>query len=142
MAATGLVTPGRFVVLTGGRHAGKKAIVLQAYPDPTDSRKYPHAVVLGIDKAPKPLKKEMSDQELVKKTQIKCFVKTINFNHLLLTRHVMKDDDFWAKANVADVITSMADPAQKKACLDNLASMLRQKYLNNRVPWFFKTLKF
>ena len=84
----------------------------------------------------------MTQEQLVKKTQIKCFVKTVNCNHVLLTRHVVKDDDFWGKIKVEDVVKSMADPAEKKAALDNCAKVLRQKYLNNKLNWFFKPLQF
>ena len=137
-----LVTAGRFVILLNGRHAGKKALVLVSYPEPTNERKYPHCVVLGIDQAPKKVTKAMSQEQLVKRTQIKCFIKTVNSNHVLLTRHVLKDDDFWTKVKPDAVVKALADPAEKKAALDNAAKVLRQKYLNNRIPWFFKKLAF
>ena len=137
-----LLQPGRFVILLNGRHAGKKAIVLTAYPEPTETRKYPHAVVLGIEKSPKKLTKDMPQKTLVKRTQIKVFVKTVNFNHLLLTRHMMKDDDFWNKVNPQQVINSMQDTAQKKAELEAVSKVLRQKYLNGKMSWLFKPLQF
>ena len=137
-----LITAGRFVILLNGRHAGKKAVVLVSYPEPTEERKYPHAVVLGIEKCPKPLRKDMSQEQMVKRTQVKCFVKTVNFNHVIVTRHTLKDDDLLTKVSPDAVIKAMADVSEKKAALENAAKVLRQKYLNNRVPWFFKPLQF
>ncbi|KAH0788752.1 ribosomal protein L27e [Histomonas meleagridis] len=137
-----LLQPGRFVILLNGRHAGKKAIVLQAYPEPTEARKYPHAVVIGIQKSPKKLTKDMPQKTLVKRTQVKVFVKTVNFNHLLLTRHMMKDEDFWNKVKPDQVIKSMEDTEQKKAELQAISKVLRQKYLNGKMSWLFKPLKF
>jgi large subunit ribosomal protein L27e len=137
-----LVSPGRFVIILNGRHAGKKALVLTAYKQPTEDRKYPHAVVLGIEKPPKKLTQDMPQEALVKRTQIKCFVKTVNFNHVLLTRHVLKDDDFWSKVKVDAIVTALADPAEKKSVIEGVANVLRQKYLNNKFPWFFKPLQF
>ena len=136
-----LVASGRFVILLNGRHAGKKALVLASYEN-TEERKYPHCIVLGIEKAPKKLTKDMTQEQLVKKTQIKCFVKTVNCNHVLLTRHTLKDDDLIQKVKVEEIIKAMADPAEKKAQLDAVAKVLRQKYLNNKLAWFFQPLKF
>ena len=137
-----MITTGRFVILLQGRHAGQKAVVLQAYPEPTEERKYPHAVVLGIEQAPRKVTKEMSQEQLVKRTQVKCFVKTVNFNHFVVTRHVLKDDDFFQKVKPADVIKAIGDAAEKKAVLDSASKVLRQKYLNNKYPWFFKKLQY
>lgn len=137
-----LIQAGRFVILLNGRHAGMKALVLASYPEPTQDRKYPHAIVLGIEKSPKKLTKDMPQKTLVKRTQIKCFIKTVNFNHILLTRHVVKDDDFWKKVNVDQVVKSMQDSQQKKAELEAVTKVLRQKYLNGKMSWLFKPLKF
>ena len=136
-----LVAPGRFVLITDGRHAGKKAIVLTSY-ESTEERKYPHCIVLGIEKGPKKITKDMTHDQLTKKTQIKCFVKTINCNHLLLTRHMLKDDDFFSKVKVEEVVKAMSDASEKKAVLDSAAKVLRQKYLNNKLAWFFKPFQF
>ena len=136
-----LVQSGRFVILLNGRHAGQKALVLTSY-EGTEERKYPHCIVLGIEKCPKKLKKDMTQEQLVKKTQVKCFVKTVNCNHVLLTRHVLKDDDLLSKIKVEDVVKSMGDAAEKKAVLEGAAKVLRQKYLNNRLSWFFQPLEF
>jgi large subunit ribosomal protein L27e len=141
-ASAPLITPGRFVILLNGRHAGKKAVVLTASQGPTEGRKYPHAVVLGIEKSPKTLQKSMSQEVLVARTQIKVFVKTVNFNHLLLTRHQLKEDDFWSKVKPEVIVNSLKDPSEKKAVLEVAAGVLRQKYLNNKFPWLFKPLQF
>ena len=142
MSAPQLIQPGRFVILLNGRHAGKKALVLVSYPEPTEARPYPHAVVLGIDEAPRRVTKDMSQEQLVKRTQVKCFLKVVNANHVLLTRHVLKDDDFWSKVKPDVVVKALNDAAEKKAALENAAKVLRQKYLNNKHPWFFKKLEF
>ena len=137
-----LVTAGRFVVMLQGRHAGKKALVLAAYPEPTGDRKFPYAVVMGIEKYPKKVSKGMNQEQLVKKTQVKVFVKAVNFNHIMLTRHTLKDDDFFKKVSVEKVVGSLKDAAEKKKVLEDAAAVLRQKYLNNKLAWFFKPLHF
>ena len=128
-------------MLLNGRHAGKKALVLASY-ESSDDRKYAHAIVLGIEKYPKKLTKDMTQEQLVKKTAVTCFIKTVNCNHLLLTRHVLKEDDLLSKLKVEDLVKSMGDPAEKKAALEVAAKVLRQKYLNGKLSWFFKPLQF
>ena len=125
-----------------GRHAGKKAVVLAAYPEGTEDRKFPYAIVMGIEQYPKKVTKEMPTEILAKRTSVKLFVKAVNFNHVMLTRHSIKEDDFFKKINVEKTVAAMKDPAQKKEALADAAKVLRQKYLNNKMNWFFKPLKF
>ena len=125
-----------------GRHAGKKALVLAAYPEPTEDRKFPYAVVMGIEKYPKKVSKDMTQEQLVKKTQVKVFVKAVNFNHIMLTRHTLKDEDLFKKISVEKVVGSLKDVAAKKQVLEEASKVLRQKYLNNKMSWFFKPLQF
>jgi large subunit ribosomal protein L27e len=125
-----------------GRHAGKKALVLAAYPEATGERKFPYAVVLGIKSYPKKVTKEMTQKQLTKKTQIKLFTKAVNFNHIMLTRHTLKEDDLFKKISVEKVVSSLKDVAEKKKVLTDAAAVIRQKYLNNKMSWFFKPLKF
>ena len=125
-----------------GRHAGKKALVLAAYPEPTEDRKFPYAVVMGIEKYPKKVSKDMTQEQLVKKTQVKVFVKAVNFNHIMLTRHTLKEEDLFKKISVEKVVGSLKDVAAKKQVLEEASKLLRQKYLNNKMSWFFKPLQF
>ena len=137
-----LLSPGRFVVMLQGRHAGKKALVLSSFPDGSDSRKYPYALVLGIESCPKKVTREMPQEQLVKRTQVKCFVKAVNFNHVLLTRHVLKDEDIWTKITPKSFVEALGEPSKKKELLAEAGKVLRQKYLNNKMNWFFKPLHF
>ena len=137
-----LIQAGRFVIMLQGRHAGKKALVLAAYPEPTEDRKFPYAVVMGIEKYPKKVSKDMTQEQLVKKTQVKVFVKAVNFNHIMLTRHTLKDEDLFKKISVEKVVGSLKDVAAKKQVLEEASKVLRQKYLNNKMSWFFKPLQF
>ena len=136
-----LVQAGRMGIVLNGRHAGKKVIVLASY-ETSEERKYPHCIVLGIEKCPKKLTKDMTQEQLVKKTQVKCFVKTLNSNHILLTRYTLKDDDLLSKVKVEELVKSMGDASEKKAALEAASKVLRQKYLNNKLSWLFKPLEF
>ena len=45
--------PGRVVVISNGRFAGKKGIIIRSNFEQTKTRKYPHCLVLGLSKAPR-----------------------------------------------------------------------------------------
>jgi large subunit ribosomal protein L27e len=84
----------------------------------------------------------MSQEVLVKRTQVRVFFKTVNFNHLLLTRHMLKDEDFWHKIKIPTILESLANPVEKKKSVDDVSAILRQTYLNGKHSWFFKPLQF
>lgn len=140
--ARNLVETGRFVVMLQGRRAGKKAIVLAAYPEGTEERNYPHAYVLGIDKCPKKITKEMAQKAITERTKVKTFFKCVNLNHLLITRHQAGDGALLNSVGVQDLMQSANDATKKKEALEKASAVLRQKYLNNKLMWLFKPLHF
>ena len=84
---------GRVAILTSGRHAGKKAIVVKSYDDGNKSRKFAAALVVGVDRAPRDVTRRMSKKKFIKRTQIKTFIKFVNHNHLMPTRYTTGDLD-------------------------------------------------
>lgn len=148
MAETGtpetksFVEPGRFVVMLQGRRAGKKALVLAVYPEGVESRPYPHAYVLGVDKCPKKITKDMSQKAITSRTRVKTFFKCVNLNHILLTRHQTSDANLFKSIEAENLIQSANDATKKKEALEKAAAVLRQKYLNNKMMWLFMPLHF
>jgi large subunit ribosomal protein L27e len=64
----------------------------------------------------------MSEKKIVRKNRLKPFVKYVNYNHILPTRFVMKDDlDF------KNVVTEekMANPTTREAMKKELKNMLQ-----------------
>ena len=106
--------PGKIVVVLNGRYAGKKGIIVKSNYESVKDRKYPHCMVVGIDKGPrKPTKKNIAKlQAKIRKLEseenssdkIKAlksfgiFIKTYNMSHLLATRYTLKDELGLAKA--------------------------------------------
>jgi large subunit ribosomal protein L27e len=104
--------PGRVVVVTNGRYAGKKGIIIKSNFEQTKTKKYPHCVVLGLKKAPrrvtKKFLKKLEDktkaltdkvnsksvdaEELQKLKRFGVFFKTYNMNHILATRYKATDN--------------------------------------------------
>merc|ERR1711939_347008 len=74
------IKSGRVVILTAGKYAGKKAVVVKESNEGTQDRLYGHALVAGIDRYPRKVTKSM-------RKKMKPFVKIINYNHIMPTRY-------------------------------------------------------
>lgn len=78
--------PGKIVIVLQGRYAGRKAVIVKNFDDGTPERKYPHAVLAGIDRYPLKVTKSMSKKKVARRSRIKPFVKALNYNHIMPTR--------------------------------------------------------
>merc|ERR1719450_1422611 len=83
---------GRIVLLLSGRYAGRKGIIVKVHDDSNVDRKFPHALVAGIDRYPRKVHKKMSQKKFESKTKIKPFLKYVNLNHLMPTRHILSTE--------------------------------------------------
>lgn len=67
-----------------GRHAGKKVVVIKQLDDGTKERRYPHAIVAGIERYPRKVTKRMGAKTLAKRKKIKPFIKVRPIMFLLM----------------------------------------------------------
>jgi large subunit ribosomal protein L27e len=95
-----ILKPNRAVIVLSGKYAGRKALVIkvcdcgrlcthdasQNYDDGSQERPYPHALVAGIDKAPRKVTRLMSKKKLASRNKLRPFLKVYNYNHMLPTR--------------------------------------------------------
>ena len=77
------------VIVTAGRYAGRKAVIVKVFDDGAKERKYGHCLIAGIDRYPKKITKSMSDKKQKARSTIKPFARFVNFNHILPTRYVV-----------------------------------------------------
>lgn len=116
---------GRVVIVLNGRMAGKKAIVLSAYDQGTRQRQFAHALVLGLEKPPQKITSNMDNEKIEKRTNVRVFLKHINYSHLMPTRYVVSGD--------LDVKTLIGDrkiesTAEKVEVKKDIAKVLKQKF--------------
>lgn len=152
---------GRIVILLKGRFAGRKAVVISANEAGTKDRKYPHALVTGIDRYPRKVHKEMSKARLEQRIKIKPFVRYVNLNHVLPTRYAVASElslDGAVKliesaAGTAKNGDVMGNPDFRQTLRKSLKTNFESKYaglnLNEqndekvgRLKFFFKRLRF
>ena len=81
------IKAGRVIVVTGGRYAGRKAIVVKTFDDGSKARPFGHCLCAGVDKAPMKVTKRMSKKKITKRLRVKPFVKYVNYNHIMPTRY-------------------------------------------------------
>merc|ERR1712087_1101396 len=80
---------GRLVILLSGRYAGRKAVIVKVHDDQNAGRKFPHALVAGIDRYPRRVYIGLSQKKFDKKIKVKPFVKYVNLNHMMATRYTI-----------------------------------------------------
>jgi large subunit ribosomal protein L27e len=135
---------GKVVIVLSGRYAGRKAIVVKASDEGNAEKRYGHALVAGIDRYPRKIVKAMKKSKQDKKTKIKPFVKSLNYNHIMPTRYSV---DFDLKKE--DVKTSRDAVVDTKK---ELKKLFEEKFKGQKDPkgdrkaagagYFFQKLRF
>merc|ERR1712172_249948 len=60
------IKSGRVVIVTAGKYAGRKAVVVKESNEGTQDRLYGHALVAGIDRYPRKVTKSMGKKKIAK----------------------------------------------------------------------------
>ncbi|CCW60375.1 unnamed protein product [Phytomonas sp. EM1] len=128
--------PGKVVIVTSGRYAGRKAVIVQNTDTKNKERPYGHALLAGIKKYPKKVIRGMSKRTILRRSQVGVFLRVVNHKHFLPTRYnIDLSRELRGKINVSD--------ASKKSQSKKLVRKLFQARYNagcNR--WFFQRLRF
>jgi large subunit ribosomal protein L27e len=132
-----ILKPGKVVIVLSGRYAGKKAVVVKAFHEGTKARRYPHAIVAGLEEAPKKITRAMSDKEVSRRCKVKEFIKVVNYQHLMPTRYTFESD--FAKAVKSE---TLADSAAKKVAAEHVNKVFVQRFKDGAAPFMFSRLRF
>lgn len=128
---------GKVVIILKGKYAGKKAVIVKAVDEPTDKRPYPHAIVVGIDRAPLQVTKGMSKKKISQRIRVRPFIKAYNYNHLLPTRYNLENIDF------KNIVTDDAIlPSNRQKIKRKIKPILEERHLSGENKWFFTKLRF
>ena len=131
-----IVKPGKVVILLQGRHAGKKAVIVQSSDAATKTRKYPHAVIVGVAKYPRRVNKRMGKKTIAQRSRVKPFVRVVNQSHFMPTRYNMEiSAELKGKIN-------LGDEAQRAESKKTVRKVLEDRYKSGRNTWFFQALRF
>ena len=134
---------GKVVLLLNGRMAGKKAVIVKTFDDGTADRPYGHCIVAGIQKYPLKISKSMSEKKIAKRSKIKPFIKSTNYNHIMPTRYAL---DVELKSVVTADVVSGSNPTARQNARKEVKKMLEEKYdtslKTGKNKWFFQKLRF
>jgi len=127
------------VIVLNGKYAGRKAVIVQNRDYGTKTHPYGHAVVAGIDKYPKKVTKSMGKKKIAKKSQIRPFIKTINYNHLMPTRYGLDVD---LRGIVTKNQNALEKGPRQKRTKDAVKKVFQSRYNTGKNRWFFTKLRF
>merc|ERR1712070_155506 len=120
---------GKIVIILHGKYAGRKAVIVKNYDDGSGSRAYGHCLVVGIDKYPLKVTKQMGPK------------KVANYNHIMPTRYSLDVDlKHSVTPDVIQNISARADAkkASKKILEERYATLLK----TGKSKWFYQKLRF
>ncbi|ORY98550.1 ribosomal L27e protein family-domain-containing protein [Syncephalastrum racemosum] len=132
------IKAGKVVVITNGRYAGKKAVVVRNHDDGAKGRPYGYAVVAGVERAPLKVTRAMNKKKVEKRSRIKPFIKIINYNHMMPTRYTLELEQI--KGTIAT--ETFDEPSQRKEAKKAIKKHLQERYQSGKNKWFFSKLRF
>jgi large subunit ribosomal protein L27e len=150
--AKGIMKPGRVVLLLNGKFAGKKAIIVKNYDEgQKKGRKFPHALVAGIYKAPKKVTKRMGKQRIANRIKIRPFIKVANYAHLMPTRYIVSGEVDPKNVSIIEEEDKKKGIETKRQMLKEVKALFEEKYKalptiknekSSHVDFFFRKLNF
>merc|ERR1712071_544027 len=132
------IKSGRVVILTAGKYAGKKAVVVKENNDGSQDRLYGHALVAGIDRYPRKVTKSIGKKKIANRNKMKPSVKVINYNHIMPTRYSV--DIAINKEHVNK--EALKDATKKRAARASVKQAFEERYKTGKNKWFFQKLRF
>ncbi|CAO2045479.1 unnamed protein product [Urochloa humidicola] len=130
--------PGKAVILLQGRFAGRKAVIVRVFEEGTRDRPYGHCLVAGLAKYPKKVIRKDSAKKTAKKSRVKCFIKQVNFTHLVPTRYTLDVD----LKDVAAVPDALSGRDKKVDACKTAKYRLEERFKTGKNRWFFTKLRF
>ncbi|KAJ5215055.1 60S ribosomal protein L27B [Penicillium chermesinum] len=129
---------GRVAIVTRGRYAGKKVVIVQ--PQDTGSKAHPfaYAIVAGIERYPAKVTRRMGKKLVDRRSKVKPFIKIINQNHLLPTRYTLELEGLKGAVS-ADTFKEVS---QREDAKKTIKKALEDRYTSGKNRWFFTPLRF
>ncbi|EGD74916.1 60S ribosomal protein RL27 [Salpingoeca rosetta] len=128
----------KVVLILSGRYAGKKAAIVSHSDEGDKKHKFGHCLVVGLEKPPRKITKDMGVKKRAKRSRMVPFVKVINTNHIMPTRYSLN-----LKFN-KDVVSKEAlkNPVKKAAARKEVKKQLSRHFKKGENTWFFSKLRF
>ncbi|PKS12136.1 hypothetical protein jhhlp_001434 [Lomentospora prolificans] len=129
---------GRVAIITRGRYAGKKVVILQPVDNGKKPHQFGHAIVAGIERYPSKITRRMSKPRQEKRSKIKPFVKVINYNHLMPTRYTLELEGLKGVVSAE----TFKEVSQREDAKKTVKKVFEERYTSGKNRWFFTPLRF
>ncbi|KAF2455285.1 ribosomal L27e protein family-domain-containing protein [Lineolata rhizophorae] len=129
---------GRVAIITRGRYAGKKVVIIQPVDTGNKAHPFAHALVAGIDRYPEKVTRRMGKARVAKRSKVKPFIKAVNYNHLMPTRYTLELEGL--KGAVSN--DTFKEVAQREEAKKSVKKALEERYQSGKNRWFFTPLRF
>lgn len=127
---------------TGGKkkpkltHDYEQVVIIQPYDVGTKAHPFPYALVAGIERYPSKVTKRMSKKKMEKRSKIKPFIKTVNYNHLMPTRYTLELEGL--KGVISN--DTFKEVSQREEAKKTVKKALEDRYTSGKNRWFFAPL--
>ncbi|KKY17461.1 putative 60s ribosomal protein l27-a [Phaeomoniella chlamydospora] len=129
---------GRVAIITRGRYAGKKVVIIQPVDTGSKQHPFPYALVAGIERYPSKVTRRMGEKRVQKRSKVKPFIKTVNYNHLMPTRYTLELEGL--KGVVSN--DTFKEVSAREDAKKTVKKTLEERYLSGKNRWFFTPLRF
>ncbi|KAK9459126.1 60S ribosomal protein eL27 [Lipomyces oligophaga] len=129
---------GKVAIVTRGRYAGKKVVIIKPQDNGSKSVGFAHAIVAGVERYPQKVTKSMGSKKVEKRSKVKPFIKVVNYNHLMPTRYTLDLD------SIKDTVTAdtFSEVSQREDAKKVIKKAFEERYKSGRNKWFFTKLQF
>lgn len=124
-------------IISRGRYAGKKVVIIQPVDNGSKSHPFPHAIVAGIERYPLQVTRRMSKARQDKRSKVKPFIKVVNYNHLMPTRYTLELEGL--KGTVTN--DTFKEVSQREEAKKTVKKALEERYVSGKNRWFFTPLR-
>ncbi|XP_044958200.1 60S ribosomal protein L27-3-like [Hordeum vulgare subsp. vulgare] len=126
------------ILLQGSWFAGRKAIIVRVFEEGTRERPYGHCLVAGLAKYTKKVIRKDSVKKTAK-SRVKCFLKVVNFTHIMPTRYTL---DVYFKDFASGGPDALTTRDKKVASCKAAKARLEERFKTGKNRWFFTKLRF
>ena len=128
--------PGKVVIVTSGRYAGRKAVIVQNSDSKNKERPYGHSLLAGVKTAPRKVIRGMSKRRIARRSRVGTFLRVYNHKHFFPTRYNM-DLSKELRGRI-----SVADASKRGESKKLVKKVFQARYNSNSNRWFFQKLRF
>ena len=113
-----------------------QVVIVQPLDSGSKTHPFPHALVCGIERYPSSVTRRMSKTRQAKRSKVKPFIKTINYNHLMPTRYTLELE------GLKGVVTNdtFKEISQREDAKKTVKKALEERYTSGKNRWFFTPL--